>query len=74
MKIYSLEGAGNFFNKKIRHLCRIYKPEELGPLGVFFDALDQEGGEDAVHYFPFFMRFCPIFAIERPNDNKFLPE
>jgi len=50
--------------------CRL----ELGALGVFLEALDQEGGENAVHnilFFLVFSFFSPFFE-RRANINNFL--
>jgi len=47
----------------------------LGALHALSEALDQQGGENAVHFFlflRFFVLFLP-FSTAQPNDKKFLP-
>jgi hypothetical protein len=47
---------------------------QLGTLGVLSEALDQEGGENAVHFCPFIVYFCFLspFSKRRANINNFL--
>jgi hypothetical protein len=46
----------------------------LGALGILLEALDQQGGENAVHVTPFILIFRRFIAFlnQRANINKIL--